>query len=291
MNDLNKPADTPPQITVPGHDDNHEEKIEQSPGFNKYRRWLDYFVIVLGSGFIVLVLFAQLLWFTLPNVAEYKRKNPKQTAMMRYRQEQYLKKLKNSKSSHKSKKPRKYQAWIRLSRISPHLIKAVLVSEDDKFYQHNGFDWDGINVALEKNLNSKRIVSGGSSISQQLAKNLYLEPTRNPIRKLREALITIQLEKKLSKKRILELYLNVIEWGTGIYGIGAAAQVYYQKSASQLNLAEAIRLASVLPNPHRFSPTSNNSRRMKNKRNLIAKRMLRKRLISVNQYQQLLGQL
>jgi len=128
---------------------------------------------------------------------------------------------------------------------------------------------------------------GGSTITQQLAKNLYLKPTRTPWRKIREAIIAQQLEKELSKRRILELYLNVIEWGNGIYGIEAAAKAYYQKSAAELNASESIRLASILVNPHRYSPTSNSNRRMRNKRLLLAERMFKRKLYDEAMYQSL----
>ena len=153
------------------------------------------------------------------------------------------------------KKYRIRQKWVPLSRISPYLIKAVLIGEDDKFWKHEGFDYEAMEKALEKDIKAKKFKLGGSTISQQLAKNLYLSPAKNPIRKMREAIITWRIEKALSKKRILELYLNVVEWGPGgIFGIEAASRHYYGKPASDLGSEEAARLAAVLPNPRRYSP-------------------------------------
>ena len=215
---------------------------------------------------------------TCPDVSTLKTHHPTQTRLMEYREAQYKK---------KNMRVTKRQRWTPLSSISPYLIQAVLISEDDKFYQHDGFDWEGICEAAEKDIRSRRILRGGSTITQQLAKNLYLTPTRNPMRKLQEAWITGRLEQELSKRRILELYLNVIEWGRGIYGIEAASQYYYHKPASKLTRAQAIRLASVLPNPIRYSPVSNSSKRMANKRKTIALHMLQKHLINQNEYRRL----
>ncbi len=183
---------------------------------------------------------------------------------------------------------RRLQYWVPLSRISPNLIQAVLISEDDKFFMHAGFDWEGIRDALEKNLRYGHIVGGGSTITQQLAKNLYLKPTRNPVRKMREAVIAYLLDKKLTKKRILELYLNVIEWGRGVYGAEAAAKFYYNKSSSDLTLPEAIRLASILPSPISFRPDSDESPWMKRRRKAIAERMLKRHFITDVLYRDIL---
>jgi monofunctional biosynthetic peptidoglycan transglycosylase len=146
--------------------------------------------------------------------------------------------------------------WRDLNDISPNLVHAVLVAEDDTFYQHNGFDVNEIKEAIRINWAKKRWAYGGSTITQQLARNLYLSPQKNLLRKLKEALITVRLEQTLPKKRILEIYLNVVEWGRGIYGAEAAAQFYYQKSAADLTADEAAALASILPSPRRWSPHS-----------------------------------
>ena len=139
--------------------------------------------------------------------------------------------------------------WVDYEKISIHLKRAVIASEDAKFLEHNGFDWEGIQKAYEKNLKKGRIVAGGSTISQQLAKNLFLSTKRTPWRKAQEAVITLMLEKILNKRRILEIYLNVIEWGNGVFGAEAAARHYYRTSASRLGAGQAARLAAMIPNP------------------------------------------
>ena len=133
------------------------------------------------------------------------------------------------------------------------MAKAVVISEDDKFWSHRGFDFDAMEKATEKDLEEGRLKFGGSTISQQLVKNLYLSPSKNPFRKLTEALITWRMEKTLSKRRILELYLNVAEWGEGIFGVEAASLHYYGKPAALVTAEEASRLAAVLPNPRRYA--------------------------------------
>ena len=139
--------------------------------------------------------------------------------------------------------------WVDYAQISNNLKRAVIASEDSKFNDHDGFDWDGIEKAYEKNLKKGKIVAGGSTISQQLAKNLFLSSKRTPWRKGEEAIITVMLEKMLSKQRILEIYLNVIEWGNGIFGAEAAARHYFKGSAATLNTTQAAKLAAMIPNP------------------------------------------
>lgn len=142
----------------------------------------------------------------------------------------------------------KYQ-WVDYSKISVNLKRAVIASEDAKFVDHEGFDWEGIQKAYEKNLKKGKIVAGGSTISQQLAKNLFLSTKRTPWRKGEEALITVMLENVLTKRRILEIYLNVIEWGNGVFGAEAASRHYYKTSAAKLSSAQAAKLAAMIPNP------------------------------------------
>lgn len=145
----------------------------------------------------------------------------------------------------------KYQ-WVDYSRISNNLKRAVVASEDAKFVDHEGFDWEGIEKAYAKNLKKGKIVAGGSTISQQLAKNLFLSTKRTPWRKGEEALITVMLENVLSKRRILEIYLNVIEWGNGVFGAEAASRHYYKTSAANLTSAQAAKLAAMIPNPRYY---------------------------------------
>jgi monofunctional biosynthetic peptidoglycan transglycosylase len=170
------------------------------------------------------------------------------------------------------------QIWVPFSSISPYLIKAVLIAEDDKFWRHEGFDFEAIEKAIEKDIKHKKIKFGGSTISQQLAKNLYLSPSKDPIRKIKEALLTWRIEKKLPKKRILELYLNVAEWGEGIFGIEAASRHHYGKSASELGPEESARLASVLPNPRKYNPLGT-SRYVENRSRIIYNIMVKRGIV------------
>jgi monofunctional biosynthetic peptidoglycan transglycosylase len=161
--------------------------------------------------------------------------------------------------------------WVKIGNISPNIIKAVLIAEDDGFYNHEGFDIKGMENAIERSI-KKGTLAGGSTISQQLSKNLYLSPSKNPIRKIKEAIITYRIEKTLSKRRILEIYLNIAEWGDGVFGIEAAARHHYGKSAKNLTAIEASRLASVLPNPIIYDPNGN-QKYVKNRANVIYKTM------------------
>jgi monofunctional biosynthetic peptidoglycan transglycosylase len=142
----------------------------------------------------------------------------------------------------------RYQ-FVPYARISAQLKRAMVAAEDARFVEHEGFDWDGIALALEKNEKRGRVVAGGSTITQQLAKNLFLSPSRSYWRKAEEAVITVMLEGILDKRRIFELYLNVIEWGNGVFGAEAAARRYFGVSAAQLSVAQAARLAAMAPNP------------------------------------------
>lgn len=162
--------------------------------------------------------------------------------------------------------------WIAYNQISPNLKKALITSEDAKFLDHEGFDWEGIQTAWEKNLKKGKIVAGGSTISQQLAKNLFLSGKKTPWRKLEEAAITIMMEKMMSKRRIFEIYLNVIEWGNGVFGAEAAARHYYRKSARNLSVGESAKLAAMVPNP-RYFDKNRSDRRLLRKARIIQRRM------------------
>lgn len=142
--------------------------------------------------------------------------------------------------------------WVRYERISMNLKRAIVASEDAKFADHDGFDWDAIEKAYEKNLKQGRVVAGGSTISQQLAKNLFLSGARSPLRKAQEAIITLMLETVMSKRRILEIYLNVIEWGNGVFGAEAAARHYFRTSAASLGPEQSAWLAAIVPNPRYY---------------------------------------
>jgi monofunctional glycosyltransferase len=162
--------------------------------------------------------------------------------------------------------------WVPYDRISVNLKRAMVAAEDAKFVDHEGFDWDGIELALEKNQKRGRVVAGGSTITQQLAKNLFLSPSRSYWRKAEEAVITVMMEAILPKRRILELYLNVIEWGNGIFGAEAAAHQYFGGSAAQLSAEQAARLAAMAPNP-RFYERNQEARGLNRKIGIILSRM------------------
>lgn len=198
-------------------------------------------------------------FFIWPDISYLKIEAPKKTAFMEFRERQW---------AAMDQKVKLRYTWVPLAKISPFVQDAVLISEDDKFWQHYGFDLAGIQEALEKNMRSGQMKAGGSTITQQLAKNIFLSPEKTATRKLKEAILTLRLERELGKKRILEIYLNVAEWGPGIFGIEEAALRYYGKHASQLAPEEACRLAAVLPNPIRFSPISG-SRYLQTRANVI----------------------
>lgn len=162
--------------------------------------------------------------------------------------------------------------WVDYNKISNHLKRAVVAAEDSRFIDHEGFDWDGIQKAYEKNLKKGKIVAGGSTISQQLAKNLFLSTKRTPWRKAEEAVITLMLEKMLTKRRILEIYLNVIEWGDGVFGAEAASRHYYKTSAARLSRYQAARLAAMIPNP-RFYDRHKSTRYLNRRTATIQARM------------------
>lgn len=236
----------------------------------KKRRWPRVALILGGA----LLAAAGVTWLILPDVASWARGYPGETALMTCRRTQAQAEGRTFRLRWKP---------VPLARVSPRLVLAVLIAEDDKFYGHEGFDFAAMKAALEKNVQRGKVLRGGSTISQQLTKNLFLSPSQSLVRKAREAAITVWLEWKLPKRRILELYLNVIEWGDGVFGIEAAARRYYGKPAIALSSGEAIRLASVLPNPHRFSVTGDDNRRMNRKRRLLAKRMAARGAISAGE--------
>ncbi|MEA2488975.1 MAG: monofunctional glycosyltransferase [Acidobacteriota bacterium] len=204
-------------------------------------------------------------WITFPDVAKLAKTPPKTTAFMERRR----KELRNAGKDDTIK-----YTFVPYSRISSSLRRAVLVAEDDGFYEHEGVDVKGMREAFERNWKRKKITHGGSTITQQLAKNLYLSPSRNPIRKLREYFIARALENHLTKKRILELYLNVVEMGERVYGAEAASRFYFDKSAAALTSREAALLAGCLPNPRIMNPGKPN-KRLRWRQNMILSRMRR----------------
>jgi monofunctional biosynthetic peptidoglycan transglycosylase len=203
------------------------------------------------------------LYLSLPDVRSLKAGNPQTTAFME---------LRAREAAAHDRPVVKDQRWVPYSRISQNLKRAVIVTEDSAFWQHTGVDYDELQKSMEVNLERGEFARGASTITQQLAKNLYLSPSKNPIRKLKELLITRRLEVELSKQRILELYLNSIEWGDGIWGAEAAARHYFHKSAAELSAPEAALLAGAIANPHIMDP-SHPTARLRRRQQMIMRRM------------------
>lgn len=205
---------------------------------------------ILIVSFLVLA-GAAIVWIGLPGRAKVRAlrtKNPTETSVMRQR---------DREAAAAGRRSRRSQTWIPLSRISRSLIEGVVAAEDAKFFGHQGFDWESLRESAEKNWQKRGFVRGGSTITQQLAKNLFFTTRKDPLRKAREFVVAWWLEEDLSKRRILEIYLNVIEWGDGVYGCEAAARRYYGKSAANLTSEEAAGLAAMIPNPRRINPAVN----------------------------------
>ena len=181
------------------------------------------------------------------SVLRLKTENPRTTSLMELRK-------KEARAVGRKFKPD--LEWVPLGQISPSLVHAIVLAEDDTFYQHHGFDLEQIEIAFHRNMDKHKYVYGGSTITQQLARTLFLRPRKSLLRKAKEAILTVYLEATLSKRRILELYLNVIEWGPGIFGAEAASRHYFSKPASDLTPDEAVAMASILPSPRRWSPFS-----------------------------------
>jgi monofunctional biosynthetic peptidoglycan transglycosylase len=202
-------------------------------------------------------------YLTLPDVRPLKSSNPSTTAFMDLRDQEALA---------QGKTPHRVQRWASYGHISPELKRAVLVAEDDAFWQHEGIDVEQLQESIETDWARGKFSRGGSTITQQLAKNLYLSPSKNPLRKLRELIIARRLEAELKKARILELYLNVIEWGDGVYGVESAAKTYFRKSAAELSQPEAALLAAAIVNPRLLNPARPTARLLR-RQQLIMRRM------------------
>jgi monofunctional biosynthetic peptidoglycan transglycosylase len=202
-------------------------------------------------------------YLTLPDVRPLAATNPPITAFMRLREEE---------AQQKGQKPRRVQRWVAYGRMSADLKRAVLVAEDDAFFQHEGVDFEQLEKSLEEDWARGSFKRGASTITQQLAKNLYLSPSRNPLRKLRELMIARRLEAELKKARILEIYLNVIEWGDGVYGVEAASQTYFHHPAATLGPSESALLAGAIINPRLLNPARPTARLLR-RQQLILKRM------------------
>ena len=202
-----------------------------------FLRWTLRVAVALAA-----IAFLWVAWLA-AHIGWYRYNPPRETAFMTQRMDE---------ARAKDPVARLRYTWVPYAKISPQLKRAMVAAEDAKFVEHAGFDWDGIQSALDKNRRKGRVVAGGSTITQQLAKNLFLSPAKSYLRKGEEAVVTVLLEAMLPKQRILELYLNVIEWGNGVFGAEAAAQRYFGISAAQLSAEQAARLAAMAPSPRLF---------------------------------------
>jgi len=218
--------------------------------------------ITRGLAILVGLFLLVQMWFFV-QVVNYKFRAPGETAFMSYRLDGLREKNPAAQIQYR---------WVPYTKISSHLKRALIAAEDARFVEHEGFDWDGIQLAMDKNWKRGKTVAGGSTITQQLAKNLFLSPAKSYTRKAEEALITLMMETVLDKERILELYLNVIEWGNGVFGAEAAAQRYFKVSAAQLSAEQAARLAAMAPNP-RFYERNPNAPGLLKKIGIIRERM------------------
>lgn len=225
--------------------------------FKTLGRWLWKSLVLL---LLIVVLYQ--LWVFL-HVWWWVDHNPSNSAFMDERLGVMQEKNPDAELRHK---------WVPYSRISNNLKRALIAAEDAKFVDHEGFDWEGIQKAYEKNLKKGKIVAGGSTISQQLAKNLFLSGRRTPWRKAEEAVITVMLEQMMSKRRILEIYMNVVEWGNGVFGAEAASRYYFKTSAANLSAFQAAKLAAMVPNP-RYYDKHREARGLQRKTGIILARM------------------
>jgi len=221
----------------------------------------------LGRGLVAVAAFVFLylayVYLTLPDVRVLAKENPKTTAFME---------LRIDEAEDDGRPFAIRQRWVPYGQISQNLKRAVVVTEDAAFFDHEGIDLDEIKASLERNWEEGRFARGASTITQQLAKNLYLSPSRNPVRKLRELFITRRLEAALTKRRILEIYLNVIEWGDGVFGCEAAARAYFGKSAAGLSREEAALMAGAIINPRELNVARPN-RRLLRRQQIVLRRM------------------
>jgi len=219
-------------------------------------------VVAWTLGLAALAVVAINLWFA-AHIWWWRDHPVGETSFMAYRMDELRAKSPKAELQYK---------WVPYDRISGNLKRAMVAAEDAKFVDHEGFDWEGIQLALEKNQKKGRVVAGGSTITQQLAKNLFLSPSRSYLRKAEEAVITVMLELFLPKRRILEIYLNVIEWGNGVFGAEAASRRYFGVSAAQLSAEQAARLAAMAPNP-RFYERNQGAPGLNRKIGIIMARM------------------
>lgn len=224
-------------------------------------RWGKWIKITILALIVVGVLYQGWILFS---VFRYKNSNPASTAMMEQRA---------SEARSKDEEVKRVQMWVPYDRISSNLVRAVLAGEDSRFFDHAGFDWEEMRKALEEDWNRGEFKRGASTITQQLAKNLFLSTSKNPLRKVHEALITKEMEWILGKRRILEIYLNVIEWGDGVYGAEAAARTYFNTSAAGVSADQAAFLSAIIPSPNGAFNPATHKRRVGRRKNLIERLM------------------
>ena len=249
-----------------------------SPGLRRGVSFLRAFVLGGLAVLLLLALIAAIRIQTFP-VGSLAREAPERTALMKQRE----------REARAAKKTLRIdQRWVGYTRVSPTLRRAILIAEDDKFFSHDGLDWDEIQASARKNLEERKVVRGGSTVTQQLAKNLFLGDARTLTRKFEEAFLAMRIERALPKRRIFELYLNLIEWGDGVFGAEAAARRYFGVSAAGLSERQAVLLAAVIINPRRFSVLHPN-RRIERRVRLIASRMRRRGYLSADQYAVAIG--
>ncbi len=210
-----------------------------------------------------LLLFVLLQTYFLLQICWWVHVNPSSTSFMRHQLDLLQEKNPDAKLQ---------QKWVPYAKISNNLKRAVIASEDDTFVDHEGVDWEALQKAYEKNQKKGKVVSGGSTITQQLAKNLFLSGQRSYLRKGQELIITYMLELCMDKERILEIYLNVVEWGVGVFGAEAASQHYYGVTAAALSPTQAARLAVMLPKPRYFDKNTG-SGYLQRRSELILRRM------------------
>jgi monofunctional glycosyltransferase len=243
--------------------------------------WTKVLFLVLVASVLLWLLYE---FITFPSISKLRSENPTTSSLIEYR---------ISQAKVNGEEPKKFMIWMQMEQISPNLQRAVLAGEDARFFEHHGFDWDAIQNAWNDGMKEGEkeakeegdydpndwippmpdFKRGASTVSQQLAKNLYLSEERSFLRKGREALYTYFLERELSKKRILELYLNVIEWGDGIYGAEAASRAYFKKSASDLTAPEAAYLAAMIPSPLNVFNPKKNPKRLARRQRIILRGM------------------
>jgi monofunctional biosynthetic peptidoglycan transglycosylase len=232
--------------------------VKPKTNWRKWRQWIKWTILALVT---ISVLYHCWILFL---VFRYKSSNPQVSSLMQQRA---------AEAERDGKTPIHEQTWVAYEKISTNLVRALLAGEDQKFFDHDGFDWEELQKAMEKDWEEKKFNRGASTISQQLVKNLFLSTSKNPLRKLHEALITWEMEKILTKRRILELYLNIIEFGDGIYGAEAAARHYFNTSAASLSTDQAAFLAAVVPGPlGAYNPTTHRAK-VEHRKNLLLRLM------------------